>query len=261
MRDLSQKPFDLSHVARLPGLLVSVRDAAEALTALEAGADVIDVKEPANGSLGAAAPTTIETVVRAVARRRPVTVALGELADLGSSGPSCAAKTMTSGVLLFKIGLAGCRADRTWQKKWCEVIAEVISSHGDRNPPRPVAVAYADWEAATAPEPEAVLQAAVESGCPALLVDTWRKNGDTLFDCWEAESLRKFIEDVRRHSMRIVLAGSLRGDEVVRAASLGPDLVAVRGAACGAGRNSTICGERVRELKRLLGGQSFAGER
>lgn len=261
MHELLAAQFDLSHIARLPGLLVSVRDAAEALTALEAGADVIDVKEPANGSLGAADAATIESVVRAVGGRRPVTVALGELTDLVAGAQISRAQQMVSGVSLFKIGLAGCGADRNWQRKLIEVIQEITSSQGIKNSLRPVAVAYADWAVAASPEPKVVLQAAIELGCPALLVDTWRKNGNTLFDCWEAGALKKFVEQVRRHSMRIVLAGSLRGDDVARAASLGPDLVAARGAACSAGRNSTVCGERVRELKRILGAYEFAENR
>ena len=50
-------------------LLVSVRSAAEALTALEGGAALIDVKEPAHGSLGRADLQVIGEVVRAVGRR------------------------------------------------------------------------------------------------------------------------------------------------------------------------------------------------
>ena len=38
----------------MTGLLVSVRSASEARVALAAGVDVIDVKEPNRGSLGAA---------------------------------------------------------------------------------------------------------------------------------------------------------------------------------------------------------------
>lgn len=261
MIDLLAMSFDQLHAAQKPGLLVSVRDAAEALTALEAGADVIDVKEPANGSLGAADAATIESVVRAVAGRRPVTVALGELGDLVASSPLRADERMVSGVSLFKIGLAGCGADRTWRQKWHEVIAELTSLHDDGAAPRPVAVAYADWKVAAAPDPEEVLNAAVEAGCPALLVDTWLKNGDTLFNCWEAVSLREFVQNVQRKSMWIVLAGSLDGEDIVRAAMIGPDLVAVRGAACNGGRDRAICGDRVRELKRILGSCELEAER
>src|SRR5438128_1572682 len=62
-----------------PGLLVSVRSAAEAEIAIGAGAALIDVKEPSRGPLGRADDTTIAAVVKQVAGRRPVSAALGEL--------------------------------------------------------------------------------------------------------------------------------------------------------------------------------------
>ena len=62
-------------------LLVSVRDAAEARTAVEGGADLIDIKEPARGPLGAADVDVVEQIIAEVAGRRPVSAALGELRD------------------------------------------------------------------------------------------------------------------------------------------------------------------------------------
>src|SRR4051794_5358072 len=62
-------------------LLVSVRSAEEAEAALAGGAGLIDVKEPARGSLGAADPTVIAEVLHAVGGRAPVSAALGELLD------------------------------------------------------------------------------------------------------------------------------------------------------------------------------------
>ena len=50
----------------MTGLLVSVRDAKEAQQAVSGGADVIDVKEPAHGALGAADPTVWSQVRRAI---------------------------------------------------------------------------------------------------------------------------------------------------------------------------------------------------
>ncbi len=63
------------------GLLVSVRDAAEAAASLAGGADLIDVKEPARGPLGRADAATIAAVVQAVGGRVPVSAALGELRE------------------------------------------------------------------------------------------------------------------------------------------------------------------------------------
>ena len=39
----------------------------------------------------------------------------------------------------------------------------------------------------TRPQPRDVLRAAVDLGCPALLVDTWDKSAGTLFDHWPAD--------------------------------------------------------------------------
>ena len=49
--------------------LASVRDDAEAEIALEAGADIVDLKEPSRGALGAVDPSTITATVRTVAGR------------------------------------------------------------------------------------------------------------------------------------------------------------------------------------------------
>ena len=54
-------------------LLVSVVDAAEARVAAAAGADIIDVKNPAEGSLGAPTPAVIADV-RAAVPALPVSV-------------------------------------------------------------------------------------------------------------------------------------------------------------------------------------------
>ena len=76
--------LNLKRNSQSPGLLVSVRNVTEALTALEAGADVIDVKEPTRGSLGAADSATLAAIAQAVGGRAPVTAALGELTDLAT---------------------------------------------------------------------------------------------------------------------------------------------------------------------------------
>ncbi len=63
-------------------LLVRVVSADEARGALAGGADIVDVKDPGEGSLGAPAPGVLSDVIRAVGTRAPVSVALGDLPDL-----------------------------------------------------------------------------------------------------------------------------------------------------------------------------------
>src|SRR5262245_65855688 len=96
----------------MSGLLVSVRSAAEAEVALAGGATLIDVKEPARGSLGRADDMTIAAVLHVVAGRRPVSAALGELVDK-SSLPRC------SGLAFVEWGLAGAaRLDWRGDVEW-----------------------------------------------------------------------------------------------------------------------------------------------
>jgi uncharacterized protein (UPF0264 family) len=229
-----------------PGLLVSVRDAREALAALEGGAHIIDVKEPRRGSLGAADATAIEAVVRAVAGRAPVTAAAGELIDLLHTP----VPPMPDGVSLFKIGLAGCRDLPHWQLRWREAMAALWTK--PNAPSQAVAVVYADWRTAVAPPPEEVLCTASEFGCPALLVDTWSKSSGTLFDHWPAHDLHAFVEEVRSHDMYIVLAGSLVGECLAAASQLRPDLVAVRTAVCKADRAGPISRQRVAAVRKAI---------
>ena len=243
--------INLQRESNLPGLLVSVRNQAEALTALAAGADVIDVKEPDQGPLGAADPQVIAGIVHVIAGRALVTAAVGELIDLIAAKRSGDLEPITAGVSLFKIGLAGCGNMPNWPSHWSEVIA-TLSGQPTARLPQAVAVVYADWQAANSPEPNDVLLAGAERGCPALLIDTWNKSAGTLFDIWPTNDLRAFLERVRERQLAIVLAGSLTSENVARAVALEPDLVAVRGAACDAGRGGVVSAARVHALKQTV---------
>lgn len=230
--------------SRSPGLLVSVRNAAEADVALGGGADWIDVKEPKRGALGAADPETIRSVLETVAGRAPVSVAVGEFADLRSERflePIVQAETAA-----WKVGLAQCGADSKWAERWQALIdCEFLQTP-------PVAVVYADWKSSEAPCPREILAEAILAQCPALLIDTYSKSGGALFDLWPEEDLVRFITEVRAAKLPLVLAGSLCGESIQRAARLGPDLIAVRGAACLGGRSGRICATRVAQISRRI---------
>jgi (5-formylfuran-3-yl)methyl phosphate synthase len=234
-----------------PGLLVSVRNADEAIAALAGGTDVIDVKEPNRGALGAADYAVIAEIVRAVNGRAPVTAAAGELVDLlpKLSNNSCA--PMPAGVSLAKIGLSHCGTVNNWKASWQQV-AETLQGNR-KSHTQPVAVVYADWEAAASPPPDEIHSSALDIGCRVVLIDTWNKTSGSLFDHWPIEELRFFVDRVRRSGkFAVVLAGSLTDANLLRAAELQPNLIAVRGAACDSGRNSSVSQKRVSNLRTLL---------
>jgi uncharacterized protein (UPF0264 family) len=231
-------------------LLVSVRSASEAILAANHGAHLIDIKEPAQGSLGAASPEIWHEVLAALCKsgsgeQVPVSAALGEL-----RAPECFTLAPHTQQLTFaKVGLANCRDDLHWATRWREWRQSLAAGT------KAVAVIYADWQTCAAPAPNEVLDQLVLPGhCAAVLVDTYDKTrGSLLAHCPLAE-LQTLAEQVRAASCRLVLAGSLTLDMVPALLSLAPDYLAVRGAVCRAARTGQLDGALVREWTRALSG-------
>jgi uncharacterized protein (UPF0264 family) len=222
-------------------LLVSVRSVSEAAASLACGAALIDVKEPAKGSLGRADTGTIRSILRFVAGRRPVSAALGELTE--------GASPRLPGLKFVKWGLAGC-ARLNWRGDLAEAGQKLHNMPGYGSP---VVTAYADWQRADSPPPVDVAAFAVEHGWPVVLLDTWKKDAASLFD-WLPPSR---VADLSRHcqaaGVRVALAGALGFDHLELIGELRPDWLAVRGAVCRSGlRNGVIDPERIRRLASVL---------
>ncbi len=226
-------------------LLVSVRSAEEAEAALAGGAALIDVKEPARGALGRADDATLQDVAAAVAGRRPVSAALGELKE--ASNPP------TFPVAYVKWGLSRCAGGSGWRAGLDAAAARLPAAT------RPVAVAYADWRRADAPAPADVCAFARDRAWGAFLLDTWRKDGTTLLDWLSLAELKPLRDACRDAGVPLALAGSLGPEQIATLLPLRPDWFAVRGAACARGkRDGRIDAAAVRRLAALLTGATPA---
>jgi uncharacterized protein (UPF0264 family) len=227
------------------GLLVSVRNAAEAAEALDGGAAIIDVKEPRHGPLGAAEPEAIAAVARVVGRRRPWTMACGELEGEAADEPvggSIRRRLDRMLALLegsavppaaVKIGLAGA-AGTDWQHRLLAVF-ESLPAGSER-----VAVAYADWQRARAPSPPEVIAAAAGLNCPVLLIDTFDKTAGGLFACCPPGMPATWVAAARAARLQVAVAGRLATTEIRSAWDLRPDVVALRSAVCFNGRDGAV---------------------
>jgi (5-formylfuran-3-yl)methyl phosphate synthase len=220
---------------------VSVRNADEARAALSGGADLIDIKEPARGALGAADPQVWREVLDAVAGRVPVSAALGEVREDGWRELI----EQTQGLSFVKAGLAECASFR-----WRECYRQLR----DGLPPATalVAVAYADHEVARAPPIDEVLDAALALELPALLIDTYDKAHGDLWNALSDEALRRVIDRAHERGVQVALAGSLTLETLRDALALSPDWLAVRGAACDGGRTGSVAVECVLALKEKI---------
>jgi uncharacterized protein (UPF0264 family) len=225
-----------------PHLLVSVRDAAEAVAALAGGADLIDVKEPSRGALGRADAATIASVVQAVAGRAPISAALGELREWYPVGEGTGFLT---GVKFVKWGLS-----RLLRGRWARGLFKAAQALPDCEP---VPVAYADWIRAVGPRPADVAAGAGELAITGtLLIDTFQKDGSSLLDWISLDEIAALVQTCRQFGMKVALAGSLTAVEIERLRGVRPDWFAVRGAVCDGGRGGTVSERRVRELADLI---------
>jgi uncharacterized protein (UPF0264 family) len=214
--------------------------------------DLLDIKEPARGSLGRAEDHVIAEVVHCVAGQVPLSAALGELREANPIG------RLPPGISFAKLGLAGCRSWANWSARWR------TSLDGLPCGVTPVAVGYADWRTCDAPCPEEVLVHGAHFGCGAALLDTYDKSAGGVFDHRSLAELAQWIAEAHRLDMLAVIAGSLSVQTAAQAAALGPDYIAVRGAACRGGRSGLLEPQRIVAIRRRLQGASCwapSGER
>ena len=240
-----------------PQLLVSVRDVTEAKAAASGGCNILDIKEPNNGSLGMADMQTISAIVGWVNDRPqlpdqanlPVSAALGEVTDYAGSDQSANVfLTLPVGLSFCKLGLSGLLHDANWVQHWLDVRHRFEAVQ----PAQPgwIAVAYADWEPAKSPAPVEVIQAAIATECVGLLIDTYCKDGRGLLDHLQINELSAIAKTARDNNLLFAVAGSLHADILVQLVDINPHVIAIRSAACvGGDRKSAVHAEAVQNFK------------
>ncbi len=176
------------------------------------------------------------------ARSLPISIALGELPQFEAAAPALPSQ----GIRFAKIGLAGCRNEPDWPLRWARALDRLPAAVGR------VAVVYADWQAAGAPQAGEILRAAGQLHCSAALVDTFDKRGGQLLDHWSPGQIEDFIGRARELGMLAVVGGGLNRANIPAVAALAPDYVAVRGAACQGQRCGGLSRQRVERLVELV---------
>src|SRR4030066_1139496 len=88
-------------------VLISIVDEEKAVEAIAGGADIIDVKNPMEGALGANFPWVIKRIRQITPENIEVSCTLGEVPNLPGSMSLAALGAATTGVDYIKAGLYG----------------------------------------------------------------------------------------------------------------------------------------------------------
>jgi len=242
-----------------PQLLVSVRSAAEAREAVAGGCNILDVKEPSRGSLGAASGATIRQITEVACEAGiPLSAAMGECVEWGVTVPPVSLSEIPDSSLQFvKLGPAGLGENAT--ANWLHLAAQFGRQLGRGT--RHVAVIYADWQAADSPHPETILGALSnhlasgnrEPEFAGILIDTFGKESGRLTDAMTTAQLGEIRERTRELGLFLALAGRVTAGILADVMSVSPDIVAIRSAACvGEDRQASVRCEAVAEFRQAM---------
>ncbi|MFY9628635.1 MAG: (5-formylfuran-3-yl)methyl phosphate synthase [Methylocystis sp.] len=218
-------------------MLTSVLSLAEAETALERGADIIDCKDPARGALGALPLGEVARIVAALKGRRPVSTVVELPHDVSHARAAIEAAAAT-GVEFVKFALP-LTPDAQ------EIIDELAPLAARL---RLVAVLFADLG------PDfSVLRSLAEAGFAGAMLDTAQKTKGRLLDAMNVGALADFVGRCRALKLSAGLAGSLEAPDVPRLLVMAPDVLGFRGALCAGGeRRNTLSPGGVTLIRDLI---------
>lgn len=234
-------------------LLISPINTEEAQEAIEGGADIVDVKNPKEGSLGASFPWIIKGVREMTPKDMLVSATLGDVPYKPGTVSLAAMGALVSGADYIKVGLYGTKN----YDEALEVMENVVRTVRENSSDAVVvASGYADAHRVGAISPMEIPKVAAESGADLAMVDTAVKDGKTLFDFMDMDTLEKFVNEIHDYGLKSALAGSVKKDQLKPLYDIKCDVVGVRGAACVGGDRNTgkIHRSAVAELKDMIRG-------
>jgi len=233
-------------------LLISPVNIREAAVVARAGADILDLKNVKEGSLGANFPWVLSGIIARF--RRPglkFSAAIGDLEYKPGTAALAAYAAAVIGADYVKAGLYGVKGER----QAFELAAAVVKGVRAGSPRAlPVISGYADWRRFGGLAPWPLVRAAQKGGAAVVMLDTALKDGRTLFDSMTQAELARFMRLARTAGLKTARAGSVKPEHLARLRALGPDIIGLRGAVClGGDRSRPVCPKRLSALREACG--------
>ncbi len=202
-------------------LLVSVKSADEAQIALNNGADLIDLKDPTIGALGALPVSTIHSIVKIIKHSMSnalTSATIGDLpmqADLLTESVKTLVKT---DVDFIKIGFF-----ETTDYQPCLDQLSRLTNQGAKL----IAVLFAEYT-----YPDSLIRAIKQAGFIGVMLDTAQKNGKNLLHYCHHEAIEDFAQKAQINALSYGFAGSLQSQHVAQLLRFNPNFLGFRGGVC-----------------------------
>ncbi len=201
----------------MTGMLASVKNVAEAQIVLQANVDIIDLKQPEFGALGALPIELVAEIVTEINGRLPVSATVGDLPMDENLIFNAVCEMAKTGVDFVKIGFFPAE---NWQ-----VCVQKLASITENT--RLIAVLFAD----TKPDFSIISQLKT-ANFSGVMLDTMNKKNGSLTDVMTRETITEFVGLAKTHNLLCGLAGSLRLENIAPLLPLNADYLGFRGALC-----------------------------
>ncbi|MFA5921292.1 MAG: (5-formylfuran-3-yl)methyl phosphate synthase [Methylococcaceae bacterium] len=202
----------------MTGMLASVNSVAEALLVLSADVDIIDLKQPALGALGALDIDTVKQIVAGIDGRCPVSATIGDL-PMQPDPVFNAVKAMAeTGVDYIKIGFFP-------GDDWQGTVKKLSALTGQNR--ALIAVLFAD----TQPDP-GIMSLLKDAGFTGVMLDTMNKQKGSLTQLMAKMEISQFVTQAKVLQLLCGLAGSLRLEDIPELMPYKADYLGFRGALC-----------------------------
>ncbi|MCS7116503.1 MAG: (5-formylfuran-3-yl)methyl phosphate synthase [Nitrososphaerota archaeon] len=208
-------------------VLVSVVNLKEAMDALNADVDIIDVKNPSEGALGANFPWVLSEIQRYVGGRAEVSATIGDLPYLPGTASLAALGAASCGVDYVKVGLFGPKNPKE-ASRMIKTISKSLKGYKSKV----IAAGYADYFKYGCVNPLELPQYVANADGAGILIDVKEKNENGLFHYFTTDRLKRFVREAHEYGLTVALAGHLGIGDVAKVYEVGADIIGVRRSVC-----------------------------
>lgn len=217
-------------------LLVSAINLSEAKEAILGKADILDIKNPKEGSLGANFSWVIKEISDYAPDDMTISTTVGDVPYKPGTVSLAALGCAVSGSNYVKVGLYGTKN----YDEAVEVMNAVVKSVKDYDENiTVVACGYADSYNINSVSHEDIPRIARDTHCEIAMLDTYVKDGRRLTDYLNKQQLEKFVNEAHNYGLKVALAGSVNKEDIPLLKDLSCDIIGVRGCVCSNGDRNT----------------------
>ena len=230
----------------MTGMLASVSNLDEAIIALQENVDIIDLKDPSQGALGAVTTEVAEEVVEFVSGKCLVSATIGDLPMQATLIGKAIATMASSGVDIIKVGVFDDLTDEVIASLKQQAIKGAKGVNGKQF--TIVIVFFVDKGL----DSEKISDLA-KAGIRGVMLDTADKTKGNLRTHMQDKEIESFVSHTKSYGLLAGLAGSLQASDIAPLLELEPDYLGFRGALCKDHlRIQALASSSVRNIRSLI---------